>query len=460
MKALLGIDIGTSACKAVMIDTEGRILAHARIEYPTHRSSPGRAEQDPSHWVRASIRCANDVVAQAPVPGADVQAIGLSGQMHTLVPLSERGQVLRPAILWSDQRNARYVADLRQDLGHKLRRWTANPANGTMTLPTLLWLRDHEPLVWEQLAHVLMPKDYVRYCLCDDMATDPSDASGTLLYDPYQYQWSSEAVNAVGLPADILPPVRPSRAIAGFLNKTIAEQMGLREKLPVVTGGADVSCEALAAGVTDSETGLIRLGTAGVVCVAADKLILLATGATCYNHVLDGKWLIATGTQACGSVLFWARDLLVGSEQGAFEEFTDLAARVLPGSGGLLFLPHLCGERAPYWDPSLTGRFVGIRIEHDRCYFARAVLEGVAFSLRDSLTGVRTLQERIRRYVLIGGASANPLLCQILADVFSAPMHVRSWAEPALGAAMLAGLGCEIPFSALAGDDREGVSKR
>jgi xylulokinase len=286
-----------------------------------------------------------------------------------------------------------------------------------------------------------MPKDYVRYRLCGDIATDPSDASGTLLYNSHHCRWSSEVIKALKLPAHFLPLVRLSHSIAGYLDEIMAEHMGLCAGITVVTGAADVSCEALAAEVSEPGRGFIRLGTAGVVCATVNERILPTGGAACYNHALHGQWLIVTGTQACGSSLLWARNLFVDNAEKGFEQLTDLAAHAPPGSEGLLFLPHLSGERAPYWNANLTGQFIGIQLKHDRRHFARAVLEGVAYSLRDSLSDVPELDGCIQTYTLLGGASSNPLLCQILADVFSAPMFVRPWAEPALGAAILAGMG-------------------
>ena len=358
MNVLLGIDIGTSACKVVSIDLQGNIRARARIEYPTRHPQPGWAEQEPSDWVNAAVQATGQVVTQMGLEDDEVQALALTGQMHSLVTLDDGGEVLRPAILWSDTRNAPYVARLREKFDQAIRNWTANPVNGTMTLPTLLWLRDHEPELWDRLAHLLMPKDYVRYRLCGNTATDSSDASGTLLYDAQHHRWSSQVI---------------------------------------------------------------------------------------------------TGTQACGSTLRWAERVLGCEEGDGLASLSRLAAQARAGSNGVLFLPHLAGERAPYWDAGMTGSFRGLRLDHDRSHLARAVLEGVAFSLRDSLSDAPELADQIETYTVLGGAATSPLWNQILADVFGAPMVVRPAAEPSLGAALLAGSALDMPLKDLRHDQGDGL---
>jgi xylulokinase len=412
--ALVGIDVGTTGVKAVAIDPEGKVIARAEREYPLATPRPGWFEQDPEDWVRASQE------AQAAL-GVEEAATGLSGQMHGLVALDAADEVLRPAILWNDQRTGAECAEIEQRIGlDRLIALTGNRALTGFTAPKLLWLRRHEPEVYARIAHVLLPKDYVRLRLTGERAIDAADASGTLLFDVGGRRWSEEVLDALELPREWLPPVYESPDVPG------------------APGAGDQSAAALGVGVDRPGPLSVVLGTSGVVfaalpAFAADREARVHV----FCHAVPGGWhAMGVMLSAAGS-LRWLRDAVGGT----YEELTAEAERWPPGTDGLTFLPYLAGERTPHADPDARGAFAGLQVRHDRGALARAVLEGVAYGLRDSLELLRELGVEPESGRVSGGGARSDLWVRIVASVLRLPLERTAVEEgSAYGAALLGGV--------------------
>jgi xylulokinase len=412
--ALVGIDVGTTGVKAVAIDARGEVVGRAEREYPLSTPRPGWFEQDPDDWVRGS---------QEALAGVGVQpaAMGLSGQMHGLVALDAADRVLRPAILWNDQRTAAECAEIEQRLGFdRLIALTGNRALTGFTAPKLLWLRRHEPDVYSRIAHVLLPKDYVRLRLTGERAIDAADASGTLLFDVGARRWSDEVLDALEVPREWLPPVYESPAVPG------------------APGAGDQAAAALGVGVDRPGPLSVVLGTSGVVfaalpAFAADREARVHV----FCHAVPGGWhAMGVMLSAAGS-LRWLR----GAVGGTYEELTAEAERWPPGADGLTFLPYLAGERTPHADPDARGAFAGLHAGHDRGALARAVLEGVAYGLRDSLELLRELGVEPESGRVSGGGARSDLWLRIVASVLRLPLERTAVEEgSAYGAALLGGV--------------------
>jgi xylulokinase len=440
---VLGIDVSTTATKAVLIDAAGLVKAIGISEYDFVTPQLLWSEQEPSLWwdgARAAIRSA---LASAGVPGAEVVAIGLTGQMHGAVLLDRAGAVLRPAILWNDQRTSAECELIRQAIGPaRLIEITGNDALAGFTAPKLLWVRDHEPEVWARIAHVLLPKDYVRLLLTGDYAVDVADGAGTLLFDLAARTWSAEVLAALGIDPSWLPPTFEGPAITGTVSAGAAMATGLRAGTPVVAGGGDQAANGVGVGVVAPGTMALSLGTSGVVFAPTDRPIFDPLGRVhAFCHAVPGRWhLMSVMLSAAGS-LRWFRDTLAPGAE--FANLAAAAADVPAGSGGLIFLPYLSGERSPHPDPLARGAFVGLTLGHDRRHLTRAVLEGVAFGLRDGLDLM--IAAGLPAPVQIrasGGGTASPLWRQILADVLGAEIATVETTEgAAYGAGLLAAVG-------------------
>jgi xylulokinase len=412
--ALVGIDVGTTGVKAVAIDARGEVVGRAEREYPLSTPRPGWFEQDPDDWVRGS---------QEALAGVGVQpaAMGLSGQMHGLVALDAADRVLRPAILWNDQRTGTECAEIEQRLGlDRLIALTGNRALTGFTAPKLLWLRRHEPDVYSRIAHVLLPKDYVRLRLTGERAIDAADASGTLLFDVGARRWSDEVLDALEVPREWLPPVYESPAVPG------------------APGAGDQAAAALGVGVDRPGPLSVVLGTSGVVfaalpAFAADREARVHV----FCHAVPGGWhAMGVMLSAAGS-LRWLR----GAVGGTYEELTAEAERWPPGTDGLTFLPYLAGERTPHADPDARGAFAGLHVGHDRGALARAVLEGVAYGLRDSLELLQKLGVEPESGRVSGGGARSDLWLRIVASVLRLPLERTAVEEgSAYGAALLGGV--------------------
>jgi xylulokinase len=384
-----------------------------------------------------AIRSALD---SAGVDGSDVAAVGLSGQMHGLVALDAAGEVLRPAILWNDQRTARECDEIREVVGaDRLIAITGNDALPGFTAPKLLWVRRHEPDVWSRIAHVLVPKDLVRHRLTGELAIDRADGAGTLLFDLAARTWSREVVEALGIDPGWLPRSYEGPEVTGSISSGAAAATGLTPGTPVVAGGGDQASAAVGVGVLDPGVLSVSLGTSGVVFAATERPLIEPAGRLhAFCHAVPDRWhLMGVMLSAAGS-LRWYRDTLAPGV--GFDELVEEAAAVAPGADGLLFLPYLTGERTPHPDPLARGAFVGLTVRHTRGHLTRAVLEGVALGLRDSLELMRTIDlpdpDEAR---LTGGGSVSPLWCRIVADVLNLPVVTMETAEGAAhGAALLA----------------------
>jgi xylulokinase len=427
----LGVDLGTSSCKAVLYDPQGQVLDYQVAAYPTHHPRHGWVEQDPHQWLQALHSVCRRLAANP--AWSEVEALGISGQMHTLTVLDCHGEPLSPAINWQDTRASGILAGLSDELGQTISNITCNAPNTIMTLLPLLWIKETQPRLLQEARHLLLPKDYLRFKLTDHIATDPSDASGTLLYDTAATNWSEELVNTFDLPRNILPEVLPSLQICGTVTQTGQAITGIPAGLPVIIGAGDLACEALSTGITSSEAAIIRCGTAGA-------LIAFSVGQQtgpfhCYAAIEDAGWLLVAGTQSCGSSIDWMRNRLLGKIP--YPKVFESARRMPPGAAGLLFIPHLAGERAPYFDPNLRAHLVGLTSDHHHDHVIRAVLEGVAFSLRDACSVLPNADE-IENFKFVGGQGEQHFWGQLLADVFNRPLQWSPQAGPATGAAMLA----------------------
>ena len=443
MPFLLGIDIGTSAAKAVLMEPDGQIRGVGAQDYPIDQPQPGWAEQDPDAWWQAAANAVRAALGQAQVPGAEVAAIGLAGQMHGAVLVDPAGRPVRPAIIWPDRRSPAQVERALEATGlGRLGRLTGNRLAVGFMAASLLWLLEHEPDVLAAAERVLLPKDYVRLRLTGELATDPSDAAGSLLYDVANRRWSQELLTEWKLPHWLLPPVLESAAVAGELLPAAAEALGLGAGTPVVTGAADQACQALGSGLLDPGLASCTIGTGGqLLSVLAAPLHDPQLRLHTFCHALPGRWYSLGATLAGGLALRWFRESFSPS-QASIAELASEAARVPAGAEGLLFLPYLVGERTPHFDPLARGAFVGLALHHTRAHAVRAIMEGVAFALRDSLEIMRELGGGPAQIVSAGGGGSSQPWQEILAGVLGLPvMAARGPERTAVGAALLAGLG-------------------
>ncbi len=440
---VLGIDVSTTATKALLIDEHGRVAAIGSAEYDYAVPAPLWSEQDPDLWWTGAQVAIRAALAGAGIVGADVGAVGLAGQMHGAVLLDDGDRPLRPAILWNDQRTAAECDEIRRRVGpRRLIEITGNDALTGFTAPKLVWVRNHEPDVWRRIAHVLLPKDFVRHRLTGDHAVDRADGAGTLLFDLARRDWSAEVVDALEVDPSWLPRTAEGPEVTGVVSAAAAQATGLAPGTPVVAGGGDQAATAVGVGAVDPGIVALSLGTSGVIFAATDRPLIEPEGRVhAFCHAVPDRWhLMSVMLSAAGS-LRWFRDALApGVPYSALDEE---ASHVAPGSDGLLFLPYLTGERSPHPDPLARGAFVGLTVSHDRRHLARAVLEGVAYGLRDGLdqmvaTGIET-PTRIRAS---GGGIASGVWRQILADVLGAEIATVSTSEgAAFGAGLLAAVG-------------------
>ena len=456
--AVLGLDVGTGGSRAVIVDADGAVTAtatepHAAFDSPR----TGWAEQHPEDWWRASQAAIGAALAAGGAAPGDIRAVGLSGQMHGAVLLDAAGEVVRPAIIWCDQRTGVQCRRLTDEVGAaRLIELVANPALTGFTLPKLLWVRDEEPAHWDCVRTVLLPKDYVRWRLTGERATDAADASGTLLFDVAGRRWSTELLGQVGIEAASLPAVHEGPAVTGRLVRAGAEATGLAEGTPVVAGGGDQAAGAVGMGIVRPGAVSATLGTSGVVFAATDRPARDPRGRVhTFCHAVPDRWHVMGVTQGAGLSLRWLRDTLgasPGAEAGGpaapgdpYDRLCAEAAEAPPGADGVLWAPYLMGERTPHLDPDARAALVGLSAAHGRAHVIRAVLEGVAFSLRDSLTILDEMGVPATRIRLGGGGARSRLWRQIQADAYRQPVDVLAAEEgAAYGAALLAGVGAGV----------------
>jgi xylulokinase len=443
---VLGIDVGTGGTRAVLLDQAGRVLGAATAEH-AEMASPqlGWAEQDPRDWWRAARVSIEECLTAAGVTGAEVSAIGLSGQMHGLVLLDAAGEVVRPALLWCDQRTEEECREITERVGAKrLIELAANPALTGFTLPKIWWVREHEPALWSRVRSIMLPKDYVRFKLTGARATDVADASGTLLFDVVRRRWSAEMLEASDLRAEILPEVFESPEITGRVTKDGARASGLRDGTPVVAGGGDQAAGAVGMGIVAPGNVSATIGTSGVVFAATSDPVVEPKGRIhTFCHAIPGRWHVMGVTQGAGLSLRWFRDQFAAG--ASYDALMIEAAAAPAGSDGLLWAPYLMGERTPHLDPNARGALVGLTAQHTRAHVVRAILEGVAFSLRDTFTIFRELGVPLKSIRLGGGGARSYLWQQIQADIYGMPVDLVAAEEgAAYGAALLAGAGTGV----------------
>ena len=444
---LLGIDVGTGGSRAVVINETGRIVASATVEHePFASPQTGWAEQDPDDWWRASVAAIREVVSHDNVSPDEIAAVGLSGQMHGSVLLNDRDEVVRPALIWCDQRSDKQCEQLTQQIGaEQLIKLTCNPALTGFTLPKMLWVRDNEPEAWQQVRSVLLPKDYVRFRLTGDKATDVADASGTLLLNVAERKWSDEMLAATEIDVSLLPTVFESPEITGTISSSAAELTGLRAGTPVVGGAGDQAGGAVGIGIVQPGAVSATIGTSGVVFAATNSPALDPKGRVhTFCHAVPGRWHVMGVTQGAGLSMRWFRDQFgAGMGEGdPYDRMTEEAAQVESGSNGLLWAPYLMGERTPHLDPHARAALVGLTASHTRAHVIRAIMEGVAFSLRDSFEIFNEMQVPVETIRLGGGGARSALWRQIQADIYGrAVATVEAEEGAAYGVAMLAGVG-------------------
>jgi xylulokinase len=442
----LGLDVGTSGVKAILVARSGEVVASGSSRLTMSTPRPGWAEQDPSAWWDAALLAIH--AARRVRPDATVEAVGISGQMHSSVFLDRAGQVIRPALLWCDGRTTAECAEITERVGgeERLRDLACNPALEGFTLPKVLWLRKHEPDAFARLATILLPKDYIRFRLTGVLATDPSDASATLMYDTAHLRWSGEILAAVGLSPSLVPPVGGSAEVLGGVTREGASLSGLVEGTPVVGGGADNACGAAGVGVIAPGEAVSSWGTSGTVLapMATPKVDARLRVHT-FCHVVPGTWYMMGVVLTAGGAFGWYRDQFARELTEPANAATMLdqeAASVERGAGGVTFLPYLQGERTPHRDASARGALLGLSLAHTRAHVTRAVLEGVCFALRDSLTIVQELGLSPSELLLTGGGARSPFIRQLQAEVFGLPVSTVNHEEgPAYGAALLAAVG-------------------
>jgi xylulokinase len=442
MAALLGIDLGTSSVKAVVIDEAGQVLGVGSREIPMEVPEPDRAEQDPACWWSNTVMAVRQALHRAKV--REVAAIGLDGHMHGFALLDAKRRPVGRAITWADQRTAALIPELEAEIGVATFLSVAGtrPAAGFMA-STMVWLQRHEPGRLDASAVAVLPKDYLRLRLTGEVASDVSDASATALFDITARTWSSELCSRLGVPERLLPPLLESSAVAGRLGRTAAAELGLKSGAPVVAGCADQPAQAVANGLLDPGNGSVTLGTGGQILVATDRPLADAAGRIhTFCHAAPERWYQLGATLSAGLSLRWLRDRLRLQAEDPYAHLDRLAHDVNDGADGLIFLPYLVGERSPIMEPEATGAFVGLTLHHRRAHLARAVLEGVACSLRATRDAIVDAGGRCDSWLATGNGLASPLWRRILADVFGEPLaYVDAPERSGVGSALLGGIG-------------------
>ena len=453
--ATIGIDIGTTATKAMVVAEDGGVLAESEVEQEISTPHPAWAEQDPEMWWASTKLAVADAMRHIKGMGqpVEVRGIGLSGQMHSSVFLDRSGKVIRPAILWSDGRTTPQCRDIIERMGLTgLHRTVGNLAVEGFTAPKILWLRENEPEHYQRLTTLLLPKDYVRYRMTGELATEPSDAITTLLFDVRKRQWSQEMLDALDVPVGVLPRVVESTEVSGHITAAVAAELGLPSAVPVVGGGGDNAAAAVGSGVVKVGRVQSSIGTSGTLLTPiarprVDRHMRLHTFCSC----LRDQWYLMGVILSAGNSLRWLRNVLLPQDvQHPYDLLTAEAEKVRPGSEGLFFLPYLSGERTPHNDSTARGVFFGLHLGHTRAHLVRAVMEGVCFALRDSLELMRGLGASLLETRAVGGGARSGLWRQIQADVYGAPVTTLSpTGGPPYGAALMAAVGVGILPSVL-----------
>ena len=453
MAVFLGVDVGTSGTKTLAMQEDGTILASATEEYPLFSPHPGWSEQNPEDWWQATIKSIRKVLKTGKIKAADVKGIGLSGQMHGSVFLNKKHEVIRPALLWNDQRTAAECTEIEQRAGgrKKLIKLVANPALTGFTAPKILWLRNHEPKHFDKTVQVLLPKDYIRFRLTGEFATEVSDASGTLLLDVKQRNWSRPLLSKLELDDSLLPDVYESEDVSGHLAADAAGLLGLSKGVAVVGGGGDQAAGAVGNGIVKKGVISATMGTSGVVFAHSDEVQIDPEGRVhTFCHAVRNKWHVMGVVLSAGGSLQWYRNQLCEQQVAEakrkkvdpYELISAQAEQAPPGSEGLFFLPYLTGERTPHADPDARAAWIGLSLRHGRSHLGRAVMEGATYAMRDSLEIIKELNIPVREIRLSGGGARSPFWRQLQADIYGQKVVTINAEEgPAYGVALLAAAG-------------------
>lgn len=452
MAYLLGIDVGTSGTKTVLFDKNGATVASSTFEYPMYQPNIGWAEQDPEDWWTATCNTIKDVFSKSGVNPGDVKGVGISGQMHGIVLLDEEGKVLRRSIIWCDQRTERECTQITELIGReRLIQITANPALTGFSASKIMWVRNNEPEIFKKTKKILLPKDFIRYRLTGEYATEVSDASGMQLMDIPKRTWSAEVLDKLGIERSQLGEMYESQEVSGRVSHSGAENTGLREGTPVVGGAGDQAAGAVGNGIVRPGVVSSTIGTSGVVFAYADRISIDPAGRVhTFCHAVPNTWHIMGVTQSAGLSLKWFRDNFCIEEKRVAELMgvdpymlmDKEAEKVKPGCNGLIYLPYLMGERSPHLDAAAKGVFFGLSAMHEKRDMLRAVMEGVVYSLKDCLEIVKGMGVEINEVRASGGGGRSPFWRQMQADVFGATVATTNSSEgSALGVALLAGVG-------------------
>ena len=455
MAYLIGVDLGTSGTKTVLFAEDGTVAASCTIEYPLYQPQNGWAEQDPLDWWNAVCGTTKAVIAKAGISASEIKGVGLSGQMHGLVMLDKSGNVLRKSIIWCDQRTAKECEEITQKVGaENLIKITANPALTGFTASKIMWVKNNEPEIYEKCAHILLPKDFIRYKLTGEFATEVSDASGMQLLDVPNRKWSDQVLDALQIDKSLLGKVYESPENTGKVTKAASDLTGLAEGTAVVGGAGDNAAAAVGTGTVQDGRAFTTIGTSGVVFAHTSKLSIDPKGRVhTFCCAVPDAWHVMGVTQGAGLSLKWFRDNFCHEEMIAAAGMKkdpyflmDKQAEEIPiGSDRLLYLPYLMGERTPHLDPNCRGVFFGLSAMHTRQHLLRAVMEGVTFSQRDSVEVLREMGVSINEMLACGGGGSSPFWRQMLADIYDCPVKtVVSKEGPALGVAILAGAGTGV----------------
>ncbi|QBP42651.1 xylulokinase [Paenisporosarcina antarctica] len=441
MKYVIGIDLGTSAVKAILVDQSGEVVAEVSHPYPLIQKSAGYSEQNPEEWVKQTAKALAELVSIFTGDSSDIEGISYSGQMHGLVLLNENFQVLRPAILWNDTRTSQQCERITEEFGEEILAISKNLVLEGFTLPKILWVQEHEPDLFKQAAVFLLPKDYVRYWMTGMIHSEYSDAAGTLLLDVVNKEWNSEILRKFSIPETICPPLVESHALVGTVRPEVASELGLSVQTKVFAGGADNACGAIGAGILSSKDTLCSIGTSGVILsYESDKETDYQGNVHFFNHGKVNSFYSMGVTLSAGQSLTWFKNTFAQNE--TFEQMIDAIYDVPVGSEGLLFTPYLFGERTPHPDSLIRGSFIGISGSHRQEHFVRAVLEGITFSLNETIQLFRQAGKNVDTIISIGGGAKSDSWLQIQADIFNAKViKLKSEQGPGLGAAMLAAYG-------------------
>lgn len=441
---VLGLDLGTSSLKGILMDESGNILAEKSRDYPLFTHKSGYSEQNPRDWILACEQLFEDFILEIPTFSDRLVGISFSGQMHSLVVIDEEGQPVYPAILWNDVRTTKECQLIEKALGKDLINITKNRALEGFTLPKILWLKNNEPKVWQKVKKIMLPKDYLSYWLTENINTDYSDAAGTLLLDIENKEWSKSILNKFNLSIDLLPNLVASTTQVGMVNSYLSDKYNFKKPVKVFAGGADNACAALGAGLNSEEIGLVSVGTSGVFSTFEKEVKDYQGKLHVFNHALPNNYYSMGVTLAAGNSLQWFKETF--AKELSFSELLKPITKIDPGSAGLYFTPYIVGERTPHFDSQIRGSFIGIDTQHELPHFTRAVLEGITFSLKDSQQIMeQERKQKFQKLISVGGGAKNPIWLQMQADIFDVDIIQLTVEQgPGLGACMIAAVGCQL----------------